>query len=374
MRKRRFILYLAVAVLLVGVVVGVWRVQAQDGSVSGLSPLPASAPYQPNNDELSTAELYQRVTQSVVNISVTDGGQQQGTGTGFVVDTDGHIVTNNHVVELASYIEVTFVDGTITDATLVGRDPEADLAVIRVDPAAVALQPVAFADSDEVFVGQQVFAIGSPFNQAFTLTTGIVSALDRSLQNENFFSIPELIQTDAAINPGNSGGPLLDHDGHVIGVNTAILSGTRSASGVGFAIPSNTVRRIVPYLIENGEFEHSWLGIAGTTLLPAQRRAMELDSSVAGVIVSDVTGNSPASRAGLAGATGTVNTPFGRLATGGDIITAINGSPILQMSDLISYLNDQTMPGDTVTLSILRDGSPVQVQVTLAPRQDRLSG
>lgn len=374
MRKRRFISYLAAVVLLAGVVVGVWRVQAQDGSVSGLSPLPAAAPYQPTSDELNTAELYQQVTPSVVNISVTDGGRQQGTGTGFVVDTDGHIVTNNHVVESASYIEVTFVDGTVIDATLVGRDPEADLAVIRVDPAAVELHPVTFADSDAVFVGQQAFAIGSPFNQAFTLTTGIVSALDRSLQNENYFSIPELIQTDAAINPGNSGGPLLNHDGHVIGITTAILSGTRSASGVGFAIPSNTVRRIVPYLIENGEFEHSWLGIAGMTLLPAQRRAMELEAGVTGVMVSDVTANSPASRAGLTEATGSVDTPFGRLATGGDIITAIDGSPVTQMSDLISYLDDQTRPGDVVTLSILRDGSPMQVQVTLAPRQDRVAG
>ncbi len=374
MSKYKFLSIFAAVILLAGVVVGVWEVKAQDGVASGLSPLPAAAPYQPNSEELSTADLYQNVTQSVVNVSVTDGATMQGTGTGFVVDTAGNIVTNNHVVGNASYIEVTFVDGTIVEATLVGTDPEADLAVIHVDPSAVSLQPVTFADSSNVFVGQQVFAIGSPFNQAFTLTSGIVSALDRSLQNSNSFSIPELIQTDAAINPGNSGGPLLDHDGHVLGVNTAILSGSDSASGVGFAIPSNTVRRIVPYLIKDGKFEHSWLGIAGGTLMPAERKAMGLDTNTQGVIVSDVTSNSPASKAGLEAASSTVNTPFGTLPTNGDVITAINGTPVTQMSDLISYLDDQTRPGDTVTLSILRNGSPMQVQATLAPRPSQPAG
>lgn len=367
MTKRRLASLLIAIVIVLSVSAGVWSATAQGGQRSTLSPLPAAATYQPNAIEQQTAALYQKATTSVVYISVvTRTGA--GTGSGFVIDTDGHIVTNNHVIENAVYIQATFVDGESVEAELVGRDPDADLAVIRVDPSAVRLQPIAFADSDKVFVGQQVFAIGSPFGQDFTLTSGIVSGLDRSLQNANRFSIPQLIQTDAAINPGNSGGPLLDWDGNVIGVNTAILSESNSNSGVGFAIPANTVRRIVPYLIERGSFEHSWLGIAGSTLLPAQREAMDLSADVKGVLVSEVTARGPAARAGLSGATATVMTPFGRLAINGDIITAVNGEPISQMNQLITYLETHTLPGDVITLTVLRNGRTVEIPVTLQAR------
>ena len=367
MRRRTILVSLVLVALLVGAIAGVWRVQAQGGETARFDPLPAGAPYTPQPDELHLAQLYERVTQSVVNISVTTRFSA-GTGTGFVIDTEGHIVTNNHVVEDAEHIRVTFIDGTVVTADLVGRDPDADLAVIRVDPAAVDLQPVTFADSDDVFVGQRVYAIGNPFGQQFTLTAGIVSALDRSLRNEDSFSIPELIQTDAAINPGNSGGPLLDAEGRVIGVNTAILSNSRTASGVGFSIPSNTVRRIVPYLIRTGKYEHSWLGIAGTTLQPEQREAMKLDAKMRGVIVSEVASGGPAAKAGLSGATRVVSTPFGRMAVGGDIITAVDGTPVTQMIDLIAYLEVETVPGDTITLTIYRDGDYLDVPVTLQPR------
>jgi S1-C subfamily serine protease len=229
---------------------------------------------------------------------------------------------------------------------------------------------LAFADSDQAFVGQEVMAIGSPFGagQAFTLTTGVVSGLDRSLQTEDRFSIPELIQTDAAINPGNSGGPLLNDAGQVIGVNSAILSESGSASGVGFAIPSNTVRRIVPYLIERGEYQHSWLGISGNELDSDQREAMNLSDDVHGVMVNDVASYGPAGKAGLQAATRQITTPFGRLYVGGDIITAINDTPIAGMSDLISYLEDNTQPGDNVTLTVLRDGTTKQIDVELTQR------
>ena len=371
MKKYR-IATLAVAVLLIlGIIAGVVAVQAQSGNPAALAPLPAGAPYQPNSAELSLAQIYQRVTQSVVNVSVavnTGLAVGGGTGSGFVIDTAGHIVTNNHVVENATYIEVTFVDGTTAEAQLVGRDPEADLAVIRVDPTRANLVPVTIADSDQTFIGQQVLAIGSPFGQDFTLTTGIVSALDRSLQNDNRFSIPELIQTDAAINPGNSGGPLLDMAGNVVGVTTAILTESGSASGVGFAIPANTVRRIVPYLIANGSFTHSWLGIAGTTVTSDMRAAMSLSGDVSGVMVSDVTNGGPASNAGLRGATGAINTPLGQLPVNGDIITAINGQPVTQMEDLIAYLETDTLPNDVVILNVVRSGSPITVQVTLGAR------
>jgi len=367
MNKRKFVTVVLAVGLVVGILVAVLSVNAQNGTSANPTMLPAAAPYQANSQEQHTADLYQRVTQSVVNINVAlpNGG---ATGSGFVIDSQGDIVTNNHVVENATYIEVTFVDGTILQAKLVGRDPQADLAVVRVDPSAVSLKPVTFADSDKVFVGQETYAIGSPFGQAFTLTTGAVSALDRSLQNSSQFSIPRLIQTDAAINPGNSGGPLLDNNGDVIGVITAILSDSNSGSGVGFAIPSNSVRMIVPYLIANGKYEHSWLGIAAGTLQPAERSAMNLPADLQGVMVSDVVSGGPADRAGLKAAAGQTDTAFGPVPTNGDIITAVNGQKIADMSDLIDYLEFNTHPGDKITLSVWRDGKTVDLTVTLQPR------
>jgi len=347
-----------------------WAI-AQDGGQSrvALDTLPAAASYTPSDSELALANTYNQVVGSVVNISVATraGG---GTGSGFVIDTAGHIVTNNHVIERAETIQVAFVDGTLVDAELVGTDPEADIAVIKIDPSVKPLQPVRFGNSREVFVGQSVMAIGSPFGegQAFTLTTGIVSGLDRSLQNESRYSMPELIQTDAAINPGNSGGPLFDMAGNVIGVNTAILSGSGTGSGVGFSIPSNTVRRIVPHLIANGRYEHSWLGISGMTLQPSQREAMGLDSTLKGVMVTLVSPDSPAARAGLRGTDRAINTALGEIPVGGDIITAINGQAVEEMSDLIVTLEDSTMPGDTVSLTVWRDGTQQDLQVRLAAR------
>jgi len=345
-------------------------VSAQSGQTHvELDTLPAGASYQPAAHEEQLADAYNNVIDSVVSISVA-ARAGAGTGSGFVIDEAGHIVTNNHVIESANVILVEFADGTQAEAELVGRDPDADVAVIKIDPSVKTLQPVTFADSEEVFIGQSVMAIGSPFGsqQAFTLTTGIVSGVDRSLQNESRYSMPELIQTDAAINPGNSGGPLFDMAGNVIGVNTAILSGSGSASGVGFAIPSNTVRRIAPYLIELGRYEHSWLGISGMTLAPAQRDAIDLPDTVQGVMVTTVTPGSPAEVAGLRGTDRAIETALGQMPVGGDIITAINGTPVMQMSDLIVTLEDTTLPGDIVTLSVWRDGAPQEIEVRLAAR------
>lgn len=350
---------------------GIGWVAAQGGNntTTTLEPLPAGAAYTASDSELQLARVYNEVIRSVVTITTATrmGG---GTGSGFVIDTDGHIVTNNHVVEGAAIIQVTFSDDTIVEAELVGTDPDADLAVIRVDPSVTELRPVTFADSRQVFIGQSVMAIGSPFGeqQAFTLTTGVVSGIDRSLLTQSRYSIPELIQTDAAINPGNSGGPLFDMAGNVIGVNTAILSRSGTGSGVGFAIPSNTVRRIVPYLIEFGRYEHSWLGISGMTLMPAQRSFMELPDSFRGVMVTLVSRQGPAAQAGLRGTNRAINTPLGTLPIGGDIITAINGEPIARMDQLISYLEDKTLPGDTITLTVWRNGQTFDVDVTLAAR------
>jgi len=364
--KRITLLAMVMALALV-IITGVVVVRAQGGNQPQPVTLLEPTTYQPNATELETADLYARVTPSVVSISVaTRFGS--GTGTGFVIDTNGHIVTNNHVVENARYIEVTFIDGTILTAEVVGTDADSDLAVIRVPTDVIELQPIALADSDEVFVGQEVLAIGSPFGRAFTLTTGIVSALDRTLTAETNFTLPKLIQTDAAINPGNSGGPLLNRNGQVIGVNTAILSNSSTSSGVGFAIPSNTVRRVVPYLIQNGRYQHTWLGITGSTLVPAQLEAMDLPRDTRGVMVASISMRGPAAQAGLRGATNSIRTPMGTYPINGDIITAINGQPVSEMNDLIAFLESETQPGDKVTLSILRDGSPMTLEVTLQAR------
>ena len=364
---------LAIAIVL-GLVLGTigigWaHAQTDFETRAPLEALPAGGVYEPAASEQLLADTYNTVIDSVVNISVATGGGA-GTGSGFVIDTDGHIVTNNHVVENGTFILVTFADGTEAKAELIGRDPDADLAVIKIDPSVKALQPVTFADSREVFVGQSVMAIGSPFGseQAFTLTTGIVSGLDRSLQNETRYSMPELIQTDAAINPGNSGGPLFDMAGNVIGVNTAILSVSGTGSGVGFAIPSNTVRRIAPYLIEVGTYEHSWLGISGMSVTTAQREAMNLSAPVEGVMVTVVTPGSPAANAGLRGTDRAIQTDLGQLPVDGDIITAINGTPVRDMANLIVALEDTTLPGDTISLSVWRDGAQQDIEVRLAAR------
>ncbi|MBI5668730.1 MAG: trypsin-like peptidase domain-containing protein [Chloroflexi bacterium] len=330
----------------------------------------ANPPYQLNMEELALSQVYQDVVDSTVNITVAGNDAPLGTGSGFVIDTDGHIVTNNHVVEGAASIQVTFVDGRIVEADLVGHDPGSDLAVIKVNPADVGteLDPVEFADSDQVQVGQRVMAIGSPFGENFTLTTGIVSAVGRTIEGSERFVIPRVIQTDAAVNPGNSGGPLLNWGGQVIGVNAAILSASRSGSGVGFAIPSNTVRRVVPYLIQDGEFRHSYLGISGGPLQPAQREAMGLPVDVNGVMVAGVVPGGPAEAAGLRGTEEAVSSPFGDLPINGDIITAINGEPVTQVADLTGYLEANTLPGDTVTLTIWRDGQTQDVLITLQER------
>ncbi|NJL93349.1 MAG: trypsin-like serine protease [Anaerolineae bacterium] len=264
-----------------GVLVGAQSFEAR------LNPLPAAPVYQANVEESALSALYNDVVRGVVNINVAGNSAPLGTGSGFLIDTTGHIVTNNHVVEGAAFIEVTFVDGTILEAELIGRNPDWDIAVIRVDSGAIpTVRPLSLADSETVFIGQSVLAIGSPFGEDFTLTRGIVSAVDRSLRSQTAlgFSIPEVIQTDAAINPGNSGGPLLDQAGTVIGMNTAILSEDRTSSGVGFAVPSNLIRWIVPYLIEEGSYQHSYLGISGSDLHPAIQAAMNLAPETRGVM------------------------------------------------------------------------------------------
>lgn len=297
---------------------------------------------------------------------------QLGTGSGFVFDNLGHIVTNNHVVDGAQRIEVEFFDGTLARAEVVGLDPDSDLAVIKVDlpdEDLAALRPLEFGDSDALEVGQTVLAIGSPFGQRWTLTSGIISALDRTIPGLTQFNVGSVIQTDAAINPGNSGGPLLDLAGRVIGVNAQIRSETRSNSGVGFAIPGNLTRRVAQTLIDQGYMEYSFLGIRGGNVTLSIIEQFDLPNDFRGVVVSTVEAGTPADRAGLESAGETEMVDGIPVPTSVDIITAINSAPLRGIGDLISYLATNTQPGDTVTLSVLRDGTEnVELDVRLVPR------
>ncbi|MCE7948843.1 MAG: PDZ domain-containing protein [Chloroflexi bacterium CFX4] len=289
-------------------------------------------------------------------------------GSGFLYDNEGHIVTNNHVIEQADRVTVIFSDGLRLPATIVGTAPDADIAVVKVDPTQIAeLTPLTLADSDQVRVGERAIAMGNPFGLNNTMTQGIVSAIGRSLRQQQF-SIPQIIQTDAAINPGNSGGPLLNNRGEVIGVNTAIRSNVEQSAGIGFAVPSNIVKLMADQLIATGKVEHSYLGITGTTLTSNIAEALGLDFRLTGVLVNSVVTGGPASTAGLRGATREQSIDGEPVPVGGDIITEIDGMKIKVFEDLLGYLFTRTKPGDEVTLTILRDGETIQVTVRLAPR------
>lgn len=298
----------------------------------------------------------------------------QGLGSGFVWDEQGHIVTNNHVVENAEKIEVTFNDGTVAEAKLVGADPDSDLAVIKVDLPDSQLLPVVMADSDQAKVGELGIAIGNPYGLDGTMTVGIISALGRVLASDlqNFsgtsYSIPNIIQTDAPINPGNSGGVLVNDQGQVLGVTFAIESATGSSAGIGFVIPSAIVKRVVPSLIGTGVYEHPYLGISGLSLTPDLAEAMNLDTDQRGALVATVVPGGPADEAGLLPSEDQVTVDGQSIGVGGDVITAFQGLPVKEMDDLISYLSSQGQVGQEVTLTILRNGQEQKVQVTLGAR------
>jgi S1-C subfamily serine protease len=311
-------------------------------------------------------ELYERVSPSVVYIEVTTRGNQTGSGSGFVWNTEGHIVTNNHVVESARRILVTFADETTTEAKLVGTDPDSDLAVIEVDVPASRLHPVELGDSDALRVGQRAIAIGNPFGLEQTMTTGIVSGLGRVVPQQSGFSLPQLIQTDAAINPGNSGGPLLDSHGQVIGVTTLIFSNSGTNAGAGFAVSVNTVKRVVPSLIATGRYSDPWLGITGMSISPLHAEALDLPVE-RGVLVQTVVQGGPAAKAGLRGGNRQVWFEDTLLITGGDIIVAIDDVAVQDMDNLIVYLADKSV-GQKVTLTVLRDSRQQRIEVRLGER------
>lgn len=296
----------------------------------------------------------------------------RGQGSGFIYDELGHIITNNHVVDGADEISVVFADGKEMTATLVGADPDTDLAVIKVDDEFVGdgdLVPLSLGDSDTLQVGQYVAAIGNPFGLNGSMTTGIISGLGRVLPaGASQFTIPDIIQTDAAINPGNSGGPLLNLKGEVIGVNTAIASPNRAFAGVGYAVPVNIVRDVVPELIANGRVEHPWLGITGRTLDREAAEVMGLDSNQRGVLIAEVVVDGPAHESELHGSDTQASIDGQQISVGGDIIVSIDGEPVADFDDLLSYIVNETEVGQTVELGLIRDGEEILVDVTLAAR------
>jgi 2-alkenal reductase len=290
-------------------------------------------------------------------------------GSGFIWDDQGHIVTNHHVIEGADRVTVIFADHTQLEAEVLGSDPDSDLAVLKVKVNEVSRRPVELGDSASVRVGQMAAAIGNPFGQEFTITSGIISAVGRTIRSGNSqFSIPQVIQTDAPINPGNSGGPLLDRHGQAIGVNTQIITRSGANSGIGFAVPIDTAKRVIPILIRNGKYEYAWLGISGTTLTPDVAELMDLPADTKGALVIDLSQGGPAGQADLRGSDTTVSRDGIDYRVGGDIITAINGKPIRDMDELIEYLIENTMPDDEVELEVIRGGERQTLTVTLGKR------
>ena len=324
----------------------------------------------------STLEaLYQQVLPGVVAIRTG-----QSLGSGFMFDSDGHVVTNQHVVEGASQVEVSFASGFKAYGTVIGADVDADIAVVKVDAPADQIHPLAIGDSNTLNVGEQVVAIGNPFGLDGTMTLGIISGLGRTQfahadpDGGGMFSTADIIQTDAAINPGNSGGPLFNLQGEVVGVNQSIrtdtfngVTGNAVNSGVGFSISINLVKRIVPYLIRDGSYEYPYLGISSDADLSlAEIEALGLNTYT-GAYVTQVTPSGPADQAGIRGGTQPTNLDS-RLQAGGDVITAIDGQPISTFDQLLGYLTTNKSPGDTVVLTVLREGQTMDVTVTLGAR------
>jgi S1-C subfamily serine protease len=362
---------------------------AEPSQIQFVTPTPISPDVvtEADAEHLLLTNLYERVNPSVVNIEIVSRFQSStnvidSSGSGFVLDTEGHIVTNAHVVRDAEEIVVTFFDGYVIDAKLVGVDDYSDLGVIEIDPTRATLVPVILGDSNSLQVGQRVIAIGNPFGLNGSMTDGIVSALDRSLLSAQLldptykpYNNPSIIQVDAAVNPGNSGGPLLNSYGEVIGITTAIRTENGGFQGIAFAVPVNTVKRIVPQLIANGKAEYSWLGISSP---PAEQGysvaalADELGFPVRnGVLISEVTAGSPAERAGLRAGTSSTVVRGMDIPTNSDIIVAVNGILVRDIDDLLAYLVENTSPGDTVVLTIVRNGQTLDLDVTLGARPDR---
>jgi len=324
-----------------------------------------------SKSNLTLVELFEKSEEGVVKIQVERDGQNRGSqGSGFVYDNLGHIITNAHVVDGATKATVTFLDGSQYDAEIIGKDKFTDIAVIKVNEKPRLLHPLQIGDSSQLRVGEQVAAIGNPFGLSGSMTSGIVSQMGRLLPSQDSgFSIPDVIQTDAAINPGNSGGPLLNLRGEVVGINTAIQSSSGEFSGVGFAIPSNTAIKIVPSLIEDGEYHHPWIGISGRDIDPDLARVLELKDAK-GFLIITVVDDSPADKAGLKGMTATQVIDGKEYPADGDIIISVDDKEVRKISDILIHLQREKSVGDTMVLGVLRDGEFMHISLELVERPD----
>ena len=326
----------------------------------------------PIKKNLTLVELFKKTEQGVVKIEtdVADVDDRKPVGSGFVYDILGHTITNAHVIENATKVTVTFLDGNQYNAEIIGADKFTDIAVIKVNEKPRLLHPLDIGDSSVLLVGEQVAAIGNPFGLSGSMTSGIVSQLGRLLFSpDNGFSIPDVIQTDAAINPGNSGGPLLNMKGEVIGINTAIRSSTGEFTGVGFAVPSNTIKKIVPSLIEEGKYHHPWMGITGIDIDPDLAKIRELGNAKGFLVVTVIDGH-PADDAGLQGVSKTVEIDGKEYPIDGDIIISVDGKEVRKINDLLVHLQREKSVGDEMILGVLRDGDLMHLTLTLAERPD----
>lgn len=350
-RRRSYSLGFVVALLALGVVLGFSLGFVAAGSRS-LRPVVLY-------DEAKVTALYEQASPAVVELVVQRGIQGETTGSGFLIDTEGYIATNNHVVSGVDTVMVRLYDGRVVEGRKLGTSPADDLALLKVDPQEVdGITPLELGDSDQVRPGQMVVAIGSPFRQFNSIGVGVVNGIGRTPRSVLLRPIPNMIQTDAALKPGNSGGPLLDSRGRVIGINSAVEVGLEGRLSVGFAVPINTLKDLLPELKKPGEFRRPWLGISGVAL---EELSPTVDLGVErGIYVNRVFPHSPAQRAGLRP---------GSLQRPGDIILAIDGRPVSSVADMVDYLNTQR-PGDVVTLTVYRGGQTLDLRVTLDPWPD----
>ena len=376
----------AVALGVVAIATGLVSVDNSSASSTAVAsaPLPQTEPA--SGVDRTVGQVYQEDAQGVAYIEAQEkpgsttspfgepSGGGTATGSGILMDSDGHVLTNAHVVDGSSSVTVKFGDGEALPAKVLGVDDSTDVAVLEVDPAKVDAKPLELGDSDAVKVGDGAIAIGNPYGLDRTVTSGIVSALQRQISAPNGFTISDVIQTDAAINPGNSGGPLIDADGRVIGINSQIATGSGSSGsvGIGFAVPIDTAKNVAGQIIDGGSVEHAYLGIEGADLNSELAKVLNLGVDE-GVLVQKVTPDGPAASAGLEAGDATVGIEGAQVKAGGDVITAVDGNQISGMDDLISVVNAK-QPGDEVTLTVLRDGQSKDITVKLADRPDSVQG
>lgn len=322
------------------------------------------------SQNISLIEIFEKSEPGVVRVNVQREEQITGTngvGSGFVFDKKGHVITNAHVIENAQKVVVTFLDGRSYNAEVIGYDEFTDIGVIKVNADFSLLHPLSLGDSSNLKVGEQIAAIGNPFGLSGSMTSGIVSQLGRLLPSGSGYSIPDVIQTDAAINPGNSGGPLLNMRGDIVGINTAIQSTTGEFTGVGFAVPSKTIAKIVPSLITKGEHDHPWIGISGRDIDPDLAKVLKLKDAV-GFLIVTVVENSPAAKAGLHGSQDLVSVEGINYPKGGDVILSVDGIEVRKIDDILIHLQRAKSVGDEMVLEVLRDNRTTNVTIILEER------